>query len=53
LLTLLALGAATAVAGPGIGEPAPHFSIPDTAWVSRQLAEFRGQVVLLNFWTSG
>ncbi len=53
LLVLLVLAPAAALAGPQPGEAAPNFSIPDTAWVNRQLTEFRGRVVLLNFWTSG
>jgi peroxiredoxin len=41
------------VATPGVGDKAPNFSLPDTAGVNHSLAEFRGKVVLLNFWQSG
>ena len=41
-------------AAPGIGErkPAPDFTLPDEAGKSVRLSEFRGQVVLLNFWAT-
>ncbi len=38
--------------GPGVGEPAPDFTEPDTAGVDRSLSEFAGNAVLVNFWTS-
>lgn len=53
LLLLLALPPSVVLAGPQPGDPAPNFSLPDTTWTLRQLTEFRGRVVLLNFWTSG
>lgn len=52
LLSLLVLAPAAALAGPQVGDPAPDFSLPDTAWVMQQFSQYRGQVVLLNFWTS-
>jgi thiol-disulfide isomerase/thioredoxin len=33
-----------------VGDSAPNFTLPDTAWVNHQLTDYRGQVVLLNFW---
>jgi hypothetical protein len=38
---------------PDVGRKAPNFSLPDTSWVEHSLTEFRGKVVLLNFWQSG
>ena len=35
------------------GDKAPNFSLPDTAGVNHSLAQFRGRVVLLNFWSQG
>ncbi|HUP92515.1 MAG TPA: TlpA disulfide reductase family protein [Solimonas sp.] len=34
------------------GEPAPAFSLKDLAGQTRTLAEFRGKLVLVNFWAS-
>lgn len=50
LLAVLVLAPGTALAVLQIGDQAPNFTLPDTAWVNHQLTEFRGQVVLLNFW---
>lgn len=33
-----------------VGQAAPDWSMPDTAWVNHTLSQYRGQVVLLNFW---
>jgi hypothetical protein len=33
-----------------VGNQAPDFTIPDTAWVNHSLSQYRGQVVLLMFW---
>jgi hypothetical protein len=52
LFALLALAAAPALARLQVGQTAPNFTLPDTAGVNHQLSEFRGQVVLLNFWAS-
>jgi len=49
----LLLASSLGLAALQVGDPAPDFSIPDTAWVNRQLTEWRGKVVLLNFWQSG
>jgi hypothetical protein len=52
LLVLLAIPA-TLVAGPNPGDPAPNFSLPDTAGISHALLSYRGHVVHLQFWDSG
>jgi len=50
VLGLLSAGAC--LAGPGIGQPAPGFTLPDSAGVNRSLSSYRGRVVMLNFWAS-
>jgi len=50
LLTMLALAPTAALAVLNVGDQAPNFSIPDTAWVNHTLAEYRGKVVLIQFW---
>jgi peroxiredoxin len=50
LLMVLALAPTAALAVLNVGDQAPDFSIPDTAWVNRHLTEWRGKVVLLQFW---
>ena len=52
-LAVLALVPAFVVAGPNPGDPAPNFNLPDSAGVQHQLTDYRGKVVLLNFWQSG
>ena len=52
LFGLLTLLPATALAVLQVGQEAPNFTLPDTAGVNHQLSEFRGRVVLLNFWAS-
>lgn len=56
LLTLLSAGLALglsipALAAPQIGQPAPDFSVVDTAGTTHTLADFRGQTVVLE-WTN-
>jgi hypothetical protein len=55
LLALVALAAVPAMmmAGPGVGEPAPDFSLPDSANVYHSLSDYAGKVVVLLFWQSG
>ncbi len=53
LLALVALLPASALGVLQVGQTAPDFSAPDTAGVYHSLSEFRGQVVVLNFWQSG
>ena len=47
----LLLAAATAHAAPTIGQPAPDFTVPDTAGKPVKLSEFRGKFVVLE-WTN-
>jgi peroxiredoxin len=52
LLVLLGLFASAAVtAGQGLGA-APDFSLPDASGKPVALTDFKGQVVLINFWAS-
>lgn len=38
--------------GPGLGKPAPGFTLLDTNGKAVSLSDFRGKVVLLNFWAT-
>ena len=49
---VLALMPVLLMAYPLPGDPAPNFSVPDTAWVVHQLSDYRGKVVQLFFWQS-
>ena len=53
LAGLLMLLPSMAMAVLQVGQQAPDFSLPDTAWVNHSLSEFRGKVVHLLFWQSG
>lgn len=33
-----------------VGDSAPDFNIPDTAWVNHHLTDWRGKVVMIQFW---
>ena len=54
LLALVVLAAIPAmlVAWPHPGEPAPNFTLPDTANVNHSLTDYAGSVVQLFFWES-
>ena len=52
LLMFAALLPGTARALVNVGDPAPDFNIPDTAWMNHHLTEWRGKVVMLQFWAS-
>jgi peroxiredoxin len=38
--------------GPQVGEPVPDFELPDLDGRAKRLMDFRGQVVVLNFWAT-
>jgi hypothetical protein len=46
------LSAGICVAGPGIGQQAPAFTLKDSANVNHSLSDYSGKVVMLNFWAS-
>jgi hypothetical protein len=50
LLAALALAPSAAFATLSVGQQAPDFNIPDTAWVNHHLTEWRGKVVMILFW---
>lgn len=52
LLAALALAPSAAFAVLNVGDAAPDFSIPDTAGVNHHLTEWRGKVVMIQFWAS-
>ena len=52
LLTILLLGALGGVQADTVSGPAPDFTLPGNRGKNLKLSEFRGQVVLLNFWAS-
>ena len=55
LLALVVLAAVPAImmAGPGPGDPAPSFTVPDTAYVSHTVpGDYAGKVLQLFFWQS-
>jgi AhpC/TSA family len=51
-LSILALAPAILMAWPQVGEVAPDFTLPDTAYVNHSLSDYRGSVLMLNFWQS-
>jgi len=51
-LIILMLAPALLMAYPAVGDTAPNFTIPDTAWVNHSLTDYRGKVVQLLFWQS-
>jgi hypothetical protein len=54
LLALVVLAAVPAMmmAYPAVGDPAPNFTLPDTAGVNHSLTDYAGKVVQLFFWQS-
>jgi peroxiredoxin len=53
LLALVVLAVpAILMAAPGVGDPAPDFTLPDTAGVNHSLTDYTGKVVQLFFWQS-
>ncbi|RKX69104.1 hypothetical protein DRP53_09195 [candidate division WOR-3 bacterium] len=49
-LMMLAVVPMVLMAGPGVGEPAPDFTEPDTAFQPHSLSDFRYKTVMLHFW---
>ena len=49
-LTLVAVHADSSL--PSVGESPPDFALRSDTGVNRRLSEYRGEVVLLNFWAS-
>lgn len=47
-----ALAAPAFAGGPPPGTPAPNFTAQDVDGVDHSLTDFRGKVVMLNFWAS-
>jgi hypothetical protein len=52
LLAVLALAPSAAIAVLNVGDHATDFGLPDTAWVNHHLTEWRGKVVMIQFWAS-
>ncbi len=51
--TLFAVFAATALASSGMeGQPAPDFALKSSTGENLRLSEFRGDVVMINFWAT-
>jgi peroxiredoxin len=49
---LVAAAAATASASAVVGAAAPDFALPDVQGGNLRLSEYRGQVVVISFWSS-
>jgi len=47
---VLALSAGAALAGVGVGQPAPGFSLPDTKGQTHQLSQYKGKWVVLEWY---
>lgn len=47
---VLALAPTAAHALLNVNDTAPDFNIPDTAWINHHLTEWRGKVVMIQFW---
>jgi len=57
MIVAIVIGATTALAAPSapsglIGQPAPDFVLPAVAGSNVRLSEFRGQPVVISFWSS-
>jgi len=52
LLTASAAAVAVAAAGSLIGHPAPDFALPAAVGSNVRLSEYRGQAVIISFWSS-
>jgi peroxiredoxin len=49
---LLLAGSLPMLAAARVNAPAPGFKLPDSRGVRRTLADYKGKVVLINFWAS-
>jgi peroxiredoxin len=52
LASAFVLGACNKDPGPQVGAPAPEFELPDLEGKLHRLAEYRGKVVIVNFWAT-
>jgi cytochrome c biogenesis protein CcmG, thiol:disulfide interchange protein DsbE len=52
LAALAGNGSAANKAGPAVGQPAPNFQLVTFDGTKLSLADFKGQVVILNFWAT-
>jgi peroxiredoxin len=52
LAVLIALAADLSIASPRVNEPAPDFELADAQGAMHKLSEFRGKVVVMNFWAT-
>jgi len=52
LLMVLVLAPTAALAVLRVGDPAPNFTLPDSAATSHSLSELRGQVVAILGWAN-
>ena len=52
LLAVLTMAPSAAFAVLGVGDPAPDFTLPDSAATSHSLSELRGQVVAILGWAN-
>ncbi len=52
LAVLTALAADLSIASPRVREPAPDFELADAQGIMHKLSEFRGKVVVMNFWAT-
>jgi peroxiredoxin Q/BCP len=53
VFVILAAVPALTMAWPQPGDPAPNFTLPDSAGTDHQLTDYAGKVVMLNFWYAG
>ena len=49
---MIVMAAAPALAGPGVGDPAIDFTLPDDGGTDHTLSDYTGKVIVLAFLTS-